>query len=733
MPSLSQLPFLQALGYAIANSLWQMALVWIVFVLLNSVFKFRSEIKYKTAVAAQLIGFSWFVITLQFYYKQCSEALQLAKAMSLHNGGESVLLSPATETFSGYMLNFVVKTEQVLPYLSIAYIVLLVFLTLRWFRAYRYTQIVRLNGLHKIDVDWKLFVNRIASQLGIKQTVRIYLSELVKSPVTIGFIKPVILVPIASINHLTVQQLEAVILHELAHIKRHDYLLNILLSIIELALFFNPFTRLINKSISKERENSCDDWVLQYQYNPSMYAEALLRIAVLQKTPVMAMHAVKSKGELVARVQRMIHQKDSRFSYRHQLLALLLMTGILTSLAWFDPNQLKTQETASAIKPTELPYVVEPLAAKVDNPFFNPISFFNEPLKEEVQKTIKLSRKELARVKRDLETAAREIELPKISPVTVENLELIEKSLSHVEKNMKKGLFSTTKMRTQLDQLHSNYFTVDSLVKHRNNFTFAFAPFGMQWQSQSIEELKKAEVSIAKALKTKQISAIDAKKFQEDIHKAMEDLKHFVMPTTDFGFADKAGAGVYYFDGSEEEAKLRSLDKFRTYYQTAPTAAFRQRNEKEELKEIEEHNRNSRIASGQRKVKMKIDSLELVASKKRHELMDNKAVVRYQDMVNLHKAPIVVTEGEYTLTVPQGKRVVTSPGATAYTYVYGNTTKKKETTCIDCKEKETVKSECEPSKTNTRTPLKPVTVNGKIYHVPSQRKAGEPVITIEIH
>jgi bla regulator protein blaR1 len=279
MPSLSQSPMLQALGYAIAHSLWQMAMVWIVYVLLNSVFKFKSETKYRIAVAAQVVGFAWFIGTLQFYYTQCSEALRVAEAIYLQSGDQGSVVFASGKS---NLLSFFIKAEQVLPYLSVAYLLLLAFLVIRWFRAYRYTQLVRLNGLHKIDVDWKLFVTKVAGQLGIKQKVRIYLSELVQSPVTIGFLKPVILIPIASVTHLSPQQLEAVILHELAHIKRHDYLLNIVLSVIDLGLFFNPFTRLITKSVSKERENSCDDWVLQYQYNPTMYAEALLRIAVLQ-------------------------------------------------------------------------------------------------------------------------------------------------------------------------------------------------------------------------------------------------------------------------------------------------------------------------------------------------------------------------------------------------------------------------------------------------------------------
>jgi bla regulator protein BlaR1 len=123
--------------------------------------------------------------------------------------------------------------------------------------------------LQKMPAEWRLFVNRIAGQLNIKKKIQVFLSDTVTTPLTIGFLKPVILIPVASINHLTTDQLEAVLLHELAHIKRYDYLVNIILSVVEISLFFNPFTQLLSKNIRKERENSCDDWVLQFQYDAS--------------------------------------------------------------------------------------------------------------------------------------------------------------------------------------------------------------------------------------------------------------------------------------------------------------------------------------------------------------------------------------------------------------------------------------------------------------------------------
>ncbi len=228
-----------------------------------------------------------------------------------------------------------------------------------------------------------MFVIKISELLNIKHKVGIYVSELVKSPLTIGFLKPLILIPIASINNLTTYQLEAVILHELAHIKRADYIINIIQSIIEITLFFNPFTQLLGKIIKRERENSCDDWVLQFQYDASTYAEALLRIAYMQQTPAFAMNAGGNEKDLLWRVKRMLNQKEKTFQYRNRLLALLLITGLLSSVAWFKP----AVETDTAKQPAKSQAVMQtPITAQVDNPLFNPIFFMNKPFNAEIDK-----------------------------------------------------------------------------------------------------------------------------------------------------------------------------------------------------------------------------------------------------------------------------------------------------------------------------------------------------------
>lgn len=399
MPQLFQSPFLQSLGYAIANSLWQTALVWLLYNTLALIPSLSAALRYRIAVAAQLTGLGWFLCTFRFYYRQYASTSLLPSHIDQQVSGP-VFAGPASQ-YNG-IIGWMLRGEQLLPYISMAYLLLILVLCIRWILGYQKTLAIKSTGLEKIPVDWRLFVQRTAAQLGIRQKVEVFLSAGVPSPLTIGFWKPVILVPVASINHLSTDQLEAVLLHELAHIRRGDYLVNLLLSVVEISLFFNPFTQLLSKSIQKERENSCDDWVLQFQYQAADYAKALLCIATLQQMPALAMAANGRRNELLVRVKRMIGQQDtSRFSYRRQLMALLLMTGMISSIAWFVPHTVqKHAQAAAAIQ--QRPRLQQkkiqaaaPMAVTVDNPLFNPVFFLSKPLKEAINKNISEAKKEM--------------------------------------------------------------------------------------------------------------------------------------------------------------------------------------------------------------------------------------------------------------------------------------------------------------------------------------------------
>lgn len=541
MQQLFQSAFLQSLGFAIANSLWQTAILWLVYTAVSHLLPLSSANKYRFAVAAQLISFVWFAVTIQFYYSQYSELLRTTTLPAVHTIQSAIA---GNEGAASQLLRYIVKAEQALPYVSMAYLLLMIVLCIRWISGYRQTQLVRTHGLQKIPVDWRLFVKRVSAQLGIKKNIGLYLSETITTPLTIGFWKPIILVPLASINHLSTQQLEAVLLHELAHIKRYDYLVNIILSAVEIGLFFNPFTQMLSKQIHKERENSCDDWVLQFQYQASDYAEALLRIAYLQSAPALAMAATGKKNDLLARVKRMIGQQEHRFNYRRQLLALVLVTMILSSVAWLSPvrNTQKEQTTITANKhadPKSLRSIaVEPMAAKVNNPLFNPVFFLSEPLKAEMQKGLAAAQKEIAA----------------LTTPTDGHPALIETIPSMVAGALETAAHEMAGKQMALDNQANNLAIAERSMENLLADSLAFIPnniraqigdaFNIALQNIPAVDMKKVQKEFANAEKLrKQMNRdadqfkFDSEKVKKDMTHAMEELKHFNLDGFSFEMA----------------------------------------------------------------------------------------------------------------------------------------------------------------------------------------------------
>lgn len=433
MSTLLHSPFLQALGYAIIHNLWQFALLWLLYFFVNSIFKLSSHQKYTTGLVLELAGFLWFAGTFIFYYKRCIEVAQSVVA------NKYIYLSdPLTGAATSIKQRFffvVLHTEQFFPYLSLAYLALLCVLIARWLHAYNYTQKVRSAGLMQIDESWQLFVQKLSHELGINRFVQIYLSEAVQTPLTVGFFKPFILIPLATINYLTPPQMEAVILHELAHIRRYDYIFNLLLALIEACLFYNPFMQIINQQIKKERENCCDDWVLKYKYNPSSYARALLQIASHQtKSPLLALKATDNKNLLVNRIKRIIENKEHTFfNYKYQLLALLAMTFIFSLLSFLSPYK---QVVADSKKIISSNIVLQPMAAKVRNPLFNPVFFLADSVKSVVEakatnEEVKVVKQETAlnNLPEPIESVV-EDETPDITNLTDTPVEAASKALS---------------------------------------------------------------------------------------------------------------------------------------------------------------------------------------------------------------------------------------------------------------------------------------------------------------
>jgi len=138
--------------------------------------------------------------------------------------------------------------------------------------------------------------------------IRIGLSNQIDAPITFGWLTPIVLVPIAICNQLTAKEMETILIHEIAHIIRKDYLVNIIISLNQTILFFNPFSILLNKEMSLQREIACDLVVIKNNPKKIEYMNALLKIAEhvnnrIQKNTSLAMGIFGSQSELLKRIQ----------------------------------------------------------------------------------------------------------------------------------------------------------------------------------------------------------------------------------------------------------------------------------------------------------------------------------------------------------------------------------------------------------------------------------------------
>jgi len=319
MSFLADSAFLNALGWSLLNSIWQFAVCWFAYrIFIAGTGRLPAAAKHTAALCLLFSGSLFFIFECIWkYYTGNSPAVA---AVTIENGNWYRSWQAAGHYLDSFM-----------PYWSLLYLgcIVLLFVKLAFF--VRQAGHLHHNGVSKISARWRIYIKDISSQLGIRKEVKAFLSAHIDTPQVIGFLKPVILVPAACLTHLDTHQLEAVLLHELVHIKRNDYLVNLFMATVEILFFFNPFVKQITSAIRKEREYSCDDTVIQFQYQPRHYASALLTLEKNRLIPVTYGIAASGKNQkqLLTRIERIIGIKNKPVGIYKAGIALVALLFLL--------------------------------------------------------------------------------------------------------------------------------------------------------------------------------------------------------------------------------------------------------------------------------------------------------------------------------------------------------------------------------------------------------------------
>ncbi len=184
---------------------------------------------------------------------------------------------------------------------AVGVVLLSVRLLLCWLNAGRLSR----SGTGQVSEQVASLFADLSKRVGVSRAVRLLESSLVQVPTVLGALQPVILLPATAVTGLSSSQLQAILAHELAHVRRHDYLVNLLQTAIETLLFYHPAVWWVSSRIRQERENCCDDVASSVCGNRLEYAQALVRMEeVRATTPPLAV--ASTGGSLTQRVRRLI-------------------------------------------------------------------------------------------------------------------------------------------------------------------------------------------------------------------------------------------------------------------------------------------------------------------------------------------------------------------------------------------------------------------------------------------
>ncbi|MEN0038073.1 MAG: M56 family metallopeptidase [Cellvibrio sp.] len=315
-----QQDWINSLGWALLHSLWQHALIATCCALLLFFNKYGSaNSRYLIALGGILVA--TFTSALTFYnYQQAST---------------EIILRP----LQNHTLKPLINSPEVLDILDIinAHMdsIALMWLTgvivygMKILCAYKSCQQLKNQSLTATPVKWQHIFAQLATKIGITNKIELRISLVATIPCVIGHVKPVVLLPMKLLLGMDQQQIEAILLHELAHIRRQDYLLGIIQTLIKAIFFFNPFLLWIASQMDKEREHACDDIAVAVNQNPLLFANTLKELAEMNIDQKMTMN-ITGKKLLLNRITRLFNKHEKKTTPKHNIAASI--TILFTSL-----------------------------------------------------------------------------------------------------------------------------------------------------------------------------------------------------------------------------------------------------------------------------------------------------------------------------------------------------------------------------------------------------------------
>ena len=331
---------MKALGWTFVHSLWQIALIgFLLFIVLRLIPGRSANTRYTIST------FSLWLIVVSSIVTYC---IMLPDTRMISEVSGQLVFVKTSEPLS---ITAIVSAwlEEHMPMMltiwlgGVAILLVRLVVSLGWINHMRTTSIP--------NNELQISLNQIINKLQLKVTPEASSSGLIPSPLTIGYVKPLILFPIGIINQLTPNEVEAILTHELAHIVRRDYLSNLVQSFIETLFYYHPITWWISRMVRTERENRADDLAISWCGDQIGYAKALITVQEMQvqEAPTLAVGFASRKGAMLARIQRILNLPYQNHNQMEKTVLLSLCS--LCFLAFTFSSHIPSKDPAEKTNP----------------------------------------------------------------------------------------------------------------------------------------------------------------------------------------------------------------------------------------------------------------------------------------------------------------------------------------------------------------------------------------------
>ena len=286
---------LDSLGWAVLHSLWQGTLVLaLIFAWRQIVVRRSPALSHAGSVVGLLACLGAFLWTFAAYLTVPGAESAAASGLAAATEGESAL--------RGFMPSFEgtvapgFDPSAITPWLATAWAMGFAFMSLRYAFAFGQAQQLRTLGVGPVPREWQQRFSHLLRQTGVSSRVELMISLNISDPVTLGLFKPVVLVPVGFLTGLPADQVEAVLRHELAHIRRYDYAVNLIQTGIRTVLFFHPAVHIMSGWADRDREEACDDLAVRDGRDPLDLVRGLAALRVNPPRPSALAMAARGNG-----------------------------------------------------------------------------------------------------------------------------------------------------------------------------------------------------------------------------------------------------------------------------------------------------------------------------------------------------------------------------------------------------------------------------------------------------